>query len=944
SCVRSKRIGGCCSGTPCEEKSGGRGNDGANANAPPKVLRKDYAFVRPKQSTREGKSLPMMGLAADATLITPVDTKGVNGPDPLSYAEPQPHPKQSMTQSYEIPTENVATMEVQDTRSAVSAGSGKLTSSTSMVGSPGEIYQPWLAQQVAMGSQLRLRFEQETSDLKTLLEAETDMNKAAETKNADLTKELESLRSQFLDLQVSHDQLTQQVSTLQAQVTGEEKLKAAFEEFKNYEDDQVKKRCAEIDACLDALSIDFDEESYPHMLTAIAGRRWVIGHGFCLAVMKCGESTELRQVFVDVVSAGITKGMSEGLKYRVEHGKANLDLEAIEAYDPEAETKYVAALHALRDLKYPIVDQLELLKDASIDVIPVYPEVRDPKDPWAFKEEILLADAIAANVSHTEKKKKFRVVCRTHGVGSAHHARSDGVPVLVPTVAPQGLAILLAGAATQTETSDDGASLRLWLRESQRIHVVLLANPDLAVALHRYVQRLLPRCDMLEQTQQGIFCTPCCLLHSLTVVSTLLAISALPAVSTLSVIYALPAVFALSAISALHAVLSNLHISRPSHGVKLLGGPASVDFDFSSELVMKRVTKSIELMYDVTKINDPQYELLLLRAYAGRIVTTSGPRFVDWKWWLATLPFAFGGLGVYSVDIYGDHVVSCVGIVGIKDLHNIVRDTLVDICFWSGILAGKEVDIGLGGGRDKPLRPDDMLLYVALWQSQMEDHTSDWLRVVLIFGLGQTMNACSKVFTRDIYRDHVVSCADIIGIKHRHNVMRDTLVNICFRPGISAGKEVDIGLDGGCDMPQRPADMLLYSWDERLDHIVNGSSTRLSVHTLDMVFSPFHFLRLGIREGCGDPNEADPKVLEHVEILEREFKKLKHSKISIIKVRWNSKRGPEFTWEREDQMKLKYPHLFSDVSSLILGTNSFKGVEYNVRVDGDDFYENCGEL
>ncbi|GKA18805.1 putative reverse transcriptase domain-containing protein [Tanacetum coccineum] len=51
------------------------------------------------------------------------------------------------------------------------------------------------------------------------------------------------------------------------------------------------------------------------------------------------------------------------------------------------------------------------------------------------------------------------------------------------------------------------------------------------------------------------------------------------------------------------------------------------------------------------------------------------------------------------------------------------------------------------------------------------------------------------------------------------------------------------------------------------------------------------------------------------EPLEREFKKLKRSRIAIVKVRWNSKRGPEFTWEREDQMKLKYPHLFSDVSS-----------------------------
>ncbi|GJT11312.1 putative reverse transcriptase domain-containing protein [Tanacetum coccineum] len=56
-------------------------------------------------------------------------------------------------------------------------------------------------------------------------------------------------------------------------------------------------------------------------------------------------------------------------------------------------------------------------------------------------------------------------------------------------------------------------------------------------------------------------------------------------------------------------------------------------------------------------------------------------------------------------------------------------------------------------------------------------------------------------------------------------------------------------------------------------------------------------------------------VEEPIEILERDIKKLKRSRISIVKVRWNLKRSPEFTWEREDRMKLKYPHLFSDVSS-----------------------------
>ncbi|GKC90002.1 hypothetical protein Tco_1150651 [Tanacetum coccineum] len=53
-------------------------------------------------------------------------------------------------------------------------------------------------------------------------------------------------------------------------------------------------------------------------------------------------------------------------------------------------------------------------------------------------------------------------------------------------------------------------------------------------------------------------------------------------------------------------------------------------------------------------------------------------------------------------------------------------------------------------------------------------------------------------------------------------------------------------------------------------------------------------------------------VVEPVEIMDRGVKSLKRSKIPFVKVRWNSKRGPEFTWEREDHMKAKYPRLFAD--------------------------------
>nr|GFB43785.1 hypothetical protein [Tanacetum cinerariifolium] len=434
-----------------------RGNDGVDKNAPLKVPRRGHADPRPTESTRGRKYLA----AIYHVLQQMLPNLPRERPRPKIHNLRIPllppwsgHPKASIDQNRQ--------------------------------------YNVNLARQVAMGSQLRLRFEREAKllkksiaqvahrdkriqareneikNLETLLEVETNMKKAVEGRSAELSKELENIRALFSDLQVCNNCLSHQVSTLQAQVMGEEKLKAAFEEFKQYEDNRVEQRCAEIDARLDALSIDFDEELYPHMLTTIAGRRWVIGYGLRLAVMKCGKSTKLRQAFTDVVSTAIAKGMSEGLKHGVEHGKANLSLEAIEAYDPKAEAKYITALHALKDLKYLIVDQLESLKDAPMDVIMAslhLEKARDPTDPWACKEEILLADAIAANVSRAEKKKKCRVVCRTHGVSSMHHVRSDGVPVSMPTVAPQGLAILLADAATQTEISEDEASPRL-LRSS----------------------------------------------------------------------------------------------------------------------------------------------------------------------------------------------------------------------------------------------------------------------------------------------------------------------------------------------------------------------------------------------------------------------------------------------------------------------------------------------
>nr|GEZ52645.1 putative reverse transcriptase domain-containing protein [Tanacetum cinerariifolium] len=73
-----------------------------------------------------------------------------------------------------------------------------------------------------------------------------------------------------------------------------------------------------------------------------------------------------------------------------------------------------------------------------------------------------------------------------------------------------------------------------------------------------------------------------------------------------------------------------------------------------------------------------------------------------------------------------------------------------------------------------------------------------------------------------------------------------------------------------------------------------------------------------------DEIQVDDKlhfIEEPVKIMDREVKRLKQSHILIVKVRWNCKRGPEFTWEREDQMQKEYPHLFLNFAPVAENTS-----------------------
>ncbi|GKF02452.1 hypothetical protein Tco_0029375, partial [Tanacetum coccineum] len=200
-----------------------RANKESNANSPHKVMRKDFDASHPTHSTFRGKSLASIRLGASSTVSAPASQKtpaGTMNPDTISFVKPSSVPEQDIAQS---------------SKGATTAGGPESDpTSPTMVVSPESIYQPeWgvtngcrlytssscqelvdhlappgyfselhhlpnedflgqfnmtLAQQVAMGSQLRLRFEQEAKLLRK------SVAQVSEAKNAELVKEMESLR------------------------------------------------------------------------------------------------------------------------------------------------------------------------------------------------------------------------------------------------------------------------------------------------------------------------------------------------------------------------------------------------------------------------------------------------------------------------------------------------------------------------------------------------------------------------------------------------------------------------------------------------------------------------------------------------------------------------------------------------------------------------------
>nr|GEX20443.1 hypothetical protein [Tanacetum cinerariifolium] len=110
-----------------------------------------------------------------------------------------------------------------------------------------------------------------------------------------------------------------------------------------------------------------EEMFYPHLLTTIFGRRWLLTHGLELAISKCLNSTEYLSTLGAAICKAIEKGMQDGLSTGITHGAKGRVLTDVAAYNPFVKADYLAALQRLQSVNFSLNAELKSNKDASID-------------------------------------------------------------------------------------------------------------------------------------------------------------------------------------------------------------------------------------------------------------------------------------------------------------------------------------------------------------------------------------------------------------------------------------------------------------------------------------------------------------------------------------------------------------------------------------------------
>ncbi|GJT23266.1 hypothetical protein Tco_0893203, partial [Tanacetum coccineum] len=204
-----------------------------------------------------------------------------------------------------------------------------------------------------------------------------------EVKVADLAASVKVREQEVADLDVVVTSVRSQNDNLVDQVHGLETSSAKLQEkvtvYENYMG-QLEifqyERIKVMNDKFDKLYTDFvemalhlEERFYPHLLTTISGRRWLLTHDMELAIAKCLNSTKYLSTLGEAIGKAVEKGMQDGLSAGITHDAEGRALTDVAAYNPSAEADYLSALQCLKSVNFSLIAELKTNKDASIETI-----------------------------------------------------------------------------------------------------------------------------------------------------------------------------------------------------------------------------------------------------------------------------------------------------------------------------------------------------------------------------------------------------------------------------------------------------------------------------------------------------------------------------------------------------------------------------------------------
>ncbi|GJR54853.1 hypothetical protein Tco_1405374 [Tanacetum coccineum] len=241
--------------------------------------------------------------------------------------------------------------------------------------------------EVASAKDHNVLLEQECNSLKlkvtglesTIAEKDHELSDLGASSSS-LKSQNQSLVNQVRELEISSADLREKLEMYEGSLK-------KLEEFQDNLMGPLRTRLAEIDADFTRCCMRFQESFHPHLLNVVAGRRWLLTHGMKLLVVKCLNSNEYMEALGHAFGRAIEKGMQEGLAAGIEHGQAGRCLTDLEAYIPSAEDDFNSAIRDLRDLNFPLLQELSNKKDAST---------------WDIMDLLRLDDAVAETLGMTD--------------------------------------------------------------------------------------------------------------------------------------------------------------------------------------------------------------------------------------------------------------------------------------------------------------------------------------------------------------------------------------------------------------------------------------------------------------------------------------------------------------------------------------------------------------